>query len=202
MVRKGAIERGGMLDNERERRRYFELREGEPDAVISIGDTKDKGTDYAFMRIAVKYGEDYYIEGCVCDNSAPEIVEPRIVSALLQYNVQLSRFESNSAGGRIAEKVQEEVKKRGGRTHITTKFTTANKETKIIVNSPFCKEHFLFNENKLRDDKEYKKMFKFRCSYTMAGKNKHDDVPDGMAMLAEYVQSLGANKITVCKRLF
>lgn len=98
--------------------------------------------------------------------------------------------------------MEAEVKKRGGRTHITTKFTTANKETKIIVNSPFCKEHFLFNENKLRDDKEYKKMFSFLCSYTMAGKNKHDDVPDGMAMLAEYVQSLGANKITVCKRLF
>lgn len=196
------IEREGLLYSEGEMRRYFELPEGEPDAVISICDTKDKGTDYAFMPIAFKYGEDYYIEGCVCDNSAPEIVEPRIVSALLQYNVQLSRFESNSAGGRIAEKVQEEVKKRGGRTHITTKFTTANKETKIIVNSPFCKEHFLFNENKLRDDKEYKKMFSFLCSYTMAGKNKHDDVPDGMAMLAEYVQSLGANKITVCKRLF
>ncbi|MBS7307159.1 MAG: hypothetical protein KIG43_03735 [Eubacteriales bacterium] len=35
----------------------------------------------------------------------------------------------------MAEKIQEGVKKKGGITHITTKFTTANKETKIIVNS-------------------------------------------------------------------
>ena len=35
----------------------------------------------------------------------------------------------------MAEKIQEDVKKKGGITHITTKFTTANKETKIIVNS-------------------------------------------------------------------
>lgn len=41
----------------------------------------------------------------------------------------MCRFESNSAGGRVAEKVQNEVKKRGGITRITTKFTTANKET-------------------------------------------------------------------------
>jgi len=47
----------------------------------------------------------------------------------------MCRFESNSAGGRVAEKVQEEVKAKGGITHITTKYTTQNKETKIIVNS-------------------------------------------------------------------
>lgn len=27
------------------------------------------------------------------------------------------------------------------------------------------------------------------CGYTMAGKNKHDDVPDAFAMLSEYAQS-------------
>ena len=40
------------------------------------------------------------------------------------------------------------------------------------------------------------------CSYTVAGKNKHDDVPDGMAMLSEFAQSFNRNKVEVFARYF
>ena len=196
------IEREGLLYHEDELRRYFELPEGEPDAILSVCDTKDKGTDYCAMPIAYQYGQDFYIEHIVCDNSNPEIVETRLVMALLQHKVQMSRFESNSAGGRVAQKVQENVKAKGGRTKITTKYTTSNKETKIIVNSPFVKEHCLFKDNSVIKDKEYKKALNFLCSYTMAGKNKNDDIPDAFAQLSEFIQSLEGNKIEVFKRPF
>lgn len=196
------IEREGLLYHEDELRRYFELPDGEPDAILSVCDTKDRGTDYCVKPIAYKYGNDYYIEDIICDNSNPEIVETRLVMALLRHKVQMSRFESNSAGGRVAQKVQEEVKAKGGHTKITTKYTTANKETKIIVNSPFVKEHFLFKDNSVIKDKEYKKALNFLCSYTMAGKNKNDDVPDAFAQLSEFIQSLEGNRIEVFKRPF
>ena len=197
------IEREGLLYYEDELRRYFELPDGEPDAILSVCDTKDKGSDYCCMPIAYQYGNDFYIECIICDNSNPEVVETRLVMALLEHKVQMSRFESNSAGGRIAQKVQEEVKAKGGRTKITTKFTTANKETKIIVNSPFVKEHCLFKDNSvLGKDKDYRKAMNFITSYTMAGKNKHDDVVDALAQLSEYIQSLEGNKVTVFKRPF
>ena len=197
------IEREGLLYAESELRRYFELPDREPDGIISICDTKDKGKDYAFMPVAYIYGKDYYIEDCICDNSLPNIVEPRIVSCLLKNNVQMARFESNNAGGRIAKDIQEIVKKAGGATKITTKFTTSNKETKIILHSAFAKEHFLFKDNSLYKKKDdYGKMIDFLCSYTVTGKNKHDDVPDGMAMLAEYAQSLVGNKVEVFQRPF
>ena len=197
------IEREGQLYNEDELRRYFDLPVGQPDTILSICDTKDKGKDYAFMPVAFQYGQDFYIEFMLCDNSSPEIVEARLVTELIRYKVKMSRFESNSAGGKVAEKVQKEVKERGGITHITTKYTTANKETKIIVNSPWVKEHCLFKDNSIiKHDKEYRKALNFLCGYTMAGDNKHDDVPDGMAMLAEFVQSLEGNKVEVFKRLF
>ena len=65
------------------------------------------------------------------------------------------------------------------------------------------KEHCLFKDNSIiKHDKEYRKALNFLCGYTMAGDNKHDDVPDGMAMLAEFVQSLEGNKVEVFKRLF
>ena len=73
-------------------------------------------------------------------------MDARLAEILVRDKVNQCRFESNSAGRRVAEKIQEEVKKRGGITHITTKFTTANKETKIIVNSAWVKEHCLFKD--------------------------------------------------------
>jgi hypothetical protein len=43
-------------------------------------------------------------------------------------------------------------------------------------------------------------MMDMLCSYTMMGKNKHDDVPDGMAMLSEFAQSFHRQKVTVFER--
>ena len=195
------IERDGLLYQADELRRYFELPEGDPDAIIGICDTKDKGTDYAFLPVAYVYGQNYYIDDCICDNGLPEIVDARLADILVRHKVKQCRFESNSAGGRVAEKVQQLVKDRGGITHITTKYTTANKETKIIVNSAWVKEHCLFkDETMYKRNSEYGKFINMLCSYTMAGKNKNDDTADGMAMLAEYAQSLCANQVTVFQR--
>lgn len=195
------IEREGLLYNEDELRRYFELPSDSPDAVISVCDTKDKGADYCVMPIAYQYGNDFYIEEIICDNSNPEIVETRLVEVLLRHKVKLSRFESNSAGGKIAEKVQKEVKSRGGITRITTKYSTANKATRIIVDSPFVKEHFLFKDNSvIKSNKEYKRAIGMLCSYTMAGRNAHDDVPDAFSMLSDFIQSFESQTVRVIQR--
>lgn len=197
------IEREGQLYNADELRRYFELPDRSPDAILSVCDTKDRGTDYCFMPVVYQYGQDFYLDDCVLDNGAPELVEAQLVSCLLRNKVQMSRFESNSAGGKIAEKVQKEVKEKGGITKITTKYTTANKETKIIVNSPWVKEHVLFKDDSvIKKDKVYRKMLGFLCGYTMAGRNKNDDVPDGMAQLAEFIQSFEMAKVEVFRRPF
>ena len=197
------IEREGLLYSEDELRRYFELPDGKPDAILSVCDTKDRGNDYCVMPIVYQYGMDFYVVDCVCDNSNPEIVEARLVSKLLEHNVQMSRFESNSAGGKIAQIVQKEVKERGGITKITTKFTVSNKETRIIVNSPFCKEHFLFKDRSvIGGNMDYKRMLDQLCSYTMVGRNKHDDTCDAFSLLVEFIQSLEANVVKVIKRPF
>lgn len=195
------IEREGQLYSEEELRRYFELPDGQPDAIISVCDTKDKGKDYCVMPICYVYGNDYYIEDIVCDNGKPNIVEERLVQKLLDHNVGMSRFESNSAGGKIAEKVQKEVKEKGGNTRITTKYTTANKETKIVVESGWVKEHCLFKDaSVISKDKEYRRAMSFLTGYTMMGKNEHDDVPDAMAMLSQFSQNLAGASTRVIKR--
>lgn len=197
------IEREGLVYRPDELRRFFELPQEEPDAIIGVCDTKDKGNDYAFLPVGYVYGQDYYIADCVCDNGLPDTVDARLTDILVRDKVKACRFESNSAGRRVAEKIQGEVKRLGGVTNITTKFTTANKETKIIVNSAWVKEHCLFlDESKYKRNTDYGRMMDMLCSYTVAGKNKHDDVPDGMAMFAEYAQSLNGGSVEVFARPF
>lgn len=195
--------REGLLYPEECLRRYYELPLGDPDAVIGICDTKDTGTDYAFLPVAYIYGKDVYIDDCVCDNSLPEVTDVRCAEILVRKSVEMCRFESNSAGGRIADKVNDLVKESGHRCHITKKFTTANKLTKIIQNSSYVKEHFLFRDRSAcRGMTDYNKMLKLLTQFTIDGKNKNDDVPDGLAMMVEYIDSLLGVKADVVTPFF
>lgn len=193
------IEREGILYSKDELRRYFELPNEEADAVIAVCDTKDKGTDFCVMPIAYKYGDNYYIEDFICDDNNPEIVDARLVEKLFRHKVTGARFESNSAGGRTAKEVQRLLKEKGGKTNITTKYTTANKETKIILASGYVKEHFIFKDDSVAS-KEYTKAMNFLCSYNQKGKNKHDDVPDAISMLVDYIDSFSTSKVEIFKR--
>lgn len=195
------IEREGLLYSADELQRYFELPDREPDAILCVCDTKDRGKDFCSMPIAYQYGDKYFIEDVVYDNSNPDIVEPRLAQKCLKHKVHMGQFESNSAGGRIAQSVQEMIRKEGGRTKLTTKYTTQNKETKIISASPFVLEHFVFKDDSVAD-KEYKKFIGAVCSYSMAAKNKNDDAVDSLAMMADYVQTFSTQKVTVFARPF
>ena len=196
------IEREGRLYHPDELRRYFTLPDREPDAILAACDTKDKGKDYCVLPVGYRYGNDIYIEEVVCDNGKPEIVDVRLAETLLRHKVHMARFESNAAGGRVAQIVQEKIKAKGGRTAITTKFSSANKETRIIMASPYVKEHFLFKDDSVITDQDYRRFMNMLCTYSMAGKNTHDDAPDGIGMLADYIQSLSGGGVEVFQRPF
>ena len=182
--------REGLLYPEESLRRYYELPEGDPDAVVGVCDTKNEGKDYMVLPVAYIYGKDVYIDDAVCDNALPEVVNAKCADILVRKRVQMCRFESNNAGGMIADKVNEMVKARGHNCHVTKKYTTSNKLTKIIQHSSYVKEHFLFRDRSAyKGMTDYGKMMKMLTQFTIDGKNKNDDVPDAVAMLAQYVES-------------
>ena len=181
------IEREGLLYHDEDFERYYELPTKEPDAILGICDTKDRGTDFCFLPIFYQYGDKYYWEDCAYDNGAIEIVDELCASVIIKHNPHSVQFESNSAGGRTADAINEKIKGKC-RTRITKKFTTQNKETKIIVNSGWVKEHVLIKDkSKYTPKSPYGKAVAALMSYTVAGKNPTDDVSDGMGMFAEYV---------------
>lgn len=197
------IEREGQLYDPEELRRYSSLPDRDPDAVVAVVDTKEQGIDYAVAPIAYQYGNDFYIEDFLCDNGKVEVIIPRLAQKLFDHKVNVCRIESNRGGALFTQDVEKKLTELGGMTHITTKYTTTNKETRIEVNSGWVKKHCLFkHESCYEQDKEYKTAMNLLCSYSMMGKNKYDDVPDAMSMLTDFVNGFAGNRVSIIKRRF
>lgn len=197
------IEREGLVFPEDELNRYYELPRQEPDAILGVCDTAEGGGDSVCLPVGYVYGNEVYIEDVVFNNSLPDVTKPLCVNILLKHKVQQCRFESNNAGGGFADDIEEEIKKRGGITHITKKRTTSNKLTRIIVNSDYVKKNFYFKDkSRYEPNSEYGRYMRELTSFTHAGKNSHDDAPDGTVMLVEFLQSLNMSKVEVFKRPF
>ena len=196
------IEREGILYHPTELQRYLGgLPDREPDSILAICDTKDTGTDYNFLGVFYQYGDRYYLEDLVFKNIDPGTLDELNSDMLVKHHVQQAQFESNKEGSRTANEVERLLREKGGRCHITKKYTTQNKETKIIVNSSWVKEHVIFKDiTEYEPKSDYGVMMSFLCSYTQLGKNKHDDAPDALAMFAQFVDALLGGEGQVMKR--
>lgn len=196
------IEREGLLYTDEELRRFITLPITEPDAVWGICDTKNKGTDFLFLPCMLQYGNDFYLTDCICDdNSNYGIQYERTSDLIVNTGMQQCQFESNNGGDRVALEVSKLVEQKGGHCNITTKYTESNKETKIIVNADWVKKHVLFKaRTEYQPKSDYGKMMGFLLSYSVRGKNPHDDVPDGLASFALFVQNLIGATVTTYSR--
>jgi predicted phage terminase large subunit-like protein len=150
-----------------------------------------------------QYGEDFYLDAIICDNSKVEVVQERVAQILVSRKVKMCRIESNRGGTIFAQNVEKRVKEMGGMTSITTRWTQSNKETRIQTNSGMVKSHVLFKDESLyAQDREYRDAMLQLTTYSMMGKNKHDDVPDALAMFVDWMLSSTNNIVTVMKRPF
>lgn len=192
LYRNQPIEREGLLYHCDELRRYASLPNREPDAIMGICDTKEKGTDYMFLPVFYQYDSDYYLVDCICNNSSDYGFQyNEIVRIICKHHMQQLEFESNMGGSRIAFEIDKRIKEKKERCNITTKPTESNKETKIIVNADWVKQHVLFRDQDHYLPKDnYGTMVNLLCSYSVMAKSKQlDDVPDGLAMFALYVEN-------------
>lgn len=167
---------------------YKLIPDRDPDGIWAVCDTKDKGTDYEAMPFAYQYGEEFYIVSVIFDdNTDYDALDQKTADEIIAHNPHKVRFESNQAGGRIAHNIENLIRGKA-RTQIETKYTETNKETKILANSAWIIKYCYFLAPCLYRPKEDYGLFMGNlCTYTTRGKVMHDDAPDVMAMLAEYV---------------
>lgn len=183
--------------------RYLTLPEGEPEAVMAVADTKDHGEDFCVVPVAKRWGGRWYITDVICDNGNPDALRARVAALLERERVQQCRFESNSAGGAFAKDVSAILSEHEALCSVTTKFTSSNKETRIIASSPWVLNNCLFRDPSLYSaGTDYDRFMSQMVSYTLEGKVPHDDAPDAMAMLADLLSKRARPQAKAMRRPF
>lgn len=198
------FEAKGLMFPEDQLNRYFELPpDRDPDAVVAVCDTADKGADSVCMPVAYIYGEDVFIEDVVFDDSPPNVTKPLCAKKLIEHKVPVATFESNNAGEYFGRDVEQIVKEQGGRISIRLKRTLSNKHTRIEFASDGIIKHFFFKDKSMyRATDQYGMFMKELVTYTRTGKVLHDDAPDGLSLLENEIRNLVGTKAQVFTRPF
>ena len=182
---------------------YTIIPDREADAIWAVCDTKDKGTDFESLPIAYQYGDKFFIPDVVFDDTTDyDILDRKTADILIKHNPHKIRFESNNVGNRVAHNIQKIISGKC-RADIETRPTQANKETKILVNSDYISKHFYFlHPSQYKPKSDYGLFMANVTTYTTRAKVAHDDGPDSLAMMAEYVQNPLCGKATAMRNPF
>lgn len=195
------IEREGILYQKEDLKYYFTLPDSKPDTIIAVADSKNLGKDYVASPAAFVYGDDIYIEDIVYDNRLPDITKERLAEMFVKNKVVRADIELNNGGNYYAEDVDKLVKAKFGKTSFRIFFSANNKQVKIITYSDFVKKRFIFKDpSTYHPNSDYAKFMKDLFKWTQTGKNKNDDAPDVLAMLAQLVQDLEGLSVRVLDR--
>jgi predicted phage terminase large subunit-like protein len=197
------IEREGLLFPEDELNYYNGvLPEGGLVAKYATCDVAWGGGDSLSMPIAYEYEDgSVYIVDVVFNKGDKTITRPIVVGKLKRHLPHRVQFEANNGGDEYCDAVDAELRKANIRLHLTHKKapSTSSKLSRIIQASPDIKK-FIFLDKKHRS-KEYAAFMKELTSFIQTGKNKHDDAPDSLAMLATMI-GRRYGKVTAIKRPF
>jgi ribosomal protein S6 len=194
LYKQDPIEREGLLFPEDKIQRYTELPTTRIKRITGQADCKAKGTDFFVLPCLVQYEgyEDlYFCTDAICNNSSDyELQYEEATNLIIDNEMQDCEFESNMGGDRVAEEVKKRAESKGWICNITCKATESNKEARIFQCSNWILQHIVFKSTSLYTPKEqYGVMMSYLLSYSVSGKNLHDDVPDVFSNFALKIKS-------------
>ena len=177
------------------------LPDGQPDRVVAVCDTAWGGGDSLSMVFGYVYSDTVYIHDVVFNNGDKTVTRPEVIAKMKMHMPHVTRFEQNNGGDEYADVVDSELRKDGVRLNITSKRapTTQSKLSRIIMFAPEIKK-FVFIDEKNRTP-EYRAFMNELTMFVQTGKNPHDDAPDSLAMLVDFMSG-GVARITAVRRPF
>lgn len=178
------------------------LPDGEPDNICFVCDVAWGGGDNLSMPIAYVYGGDVYIHDVVFDKRDKTITKPRVVGKILQHKCRMGRFEANNGGDEYCDDVNRMLKaERGYSINLSHKKAPTNmaKMSRIEQHAPEIRQFYFLSSE--RRDEDYRRFMNELESFSFTTKNLHDDAPDSLAMLVDYMGT-GIKSVTVARRPF
>lgn len=149
-------------------------------------DPANEGGDDLAAPIGFLIKDKIYIHDIIYNNFGTDINEPLIIQTALKYKVNSIEVEANSAWYLFSNNIFRKLDELRSRIDCRTIRNTTNKHTRIISQSAFIKNNFIFRSD-WQHIPDYKKFMTVLTSY-MKNKdgNKKDDAPDAATGLATY----------------
>ena len=184
--------------------RYYNgvLPDGEPDNIVFVNDVAWGGGDSLSMPVGYVYGSDVYIHDWVFDRRDKSVTKPRVVAKILQHKIKMGRTEANNGGEEYSDDVHRILKSEHGYSiNMSHQKAPTNmaKLTRIEQHAPNIRQ-FYFRSDSCRDD-DYRKAMNELTSFSFTTKNLHDDSPDSLAMMVDYLAN-GIKSVSVMRRPF
>lgn len=148
-------------------------------------DVADTGTDYFCAVSTLNTGGFAYVLDVLFTQKSIEYTEIALAKMLTQLNVNVCHIESNSGGRGFALNVSKIVRSMGNTTTIVKPFyQSKNKDTRILLNSSAVTNCVIMPHDwKIK----YKDFARQILTFKRDGKNVHDDAPDVLTGIVEYL---------------
>lgn len=199
------IERDGAVFNPEHMRFYNGvLPEEEPYRICAACDVALGGEDFLAFAVAYMYEDgSIYIDDVVFDNSEKKVTKPKVANMIIDNDVGSAFFEANQGGEGYKDEIEELLKKKGRKINLRSEYAPTNmRKTQRIWDKAGSIREFYFRDVGCRSH-EYRKFMTNLYSFTVTGKNKHEDAADCLASLAYFIEgNWSMAKIEVPKNPF
>lgn len=199
------IERDGAVFNPEHMRFYNGvLPEEEPYRICAACDVALGGEDFLAFAVAYMYEDgSIYIDDVVFDNSEKKITKPKVANMIIDNDVGSAFFEANQGGEGYKDEIEELLKKKGRKINLRSEYAPTNmRKAQRIWDKAGSIREFYFRDVGCRSQ-EYRKFMTNLYSFTVTGKNKHEDAADCLASLAYFIEgNWSMSKIEVPKNPF
>lgn len=169
--------------------RYFngELPEGYRSAFIAC-DPAWGGGDYLAAPVCIQIEDTVFVPEVIYSNEDKRTTLPLLAETIKKWGISKIQIEANKMTAGFADELNEILRKRGIKCVVLTKAapTNVSKEQRIFDKAPEIRESFVFLTAEKRD-KPYQAFMDNVFTFTINGRNKHDDAPDSLAMAAGMV---------------
>lgn len=162
---------------------------------VGVIDPADEGGDDLSFPLGYLVGNKIYIPEVIYNNDGTDINEPASVELICSRKLNYVAIEGNSAWKLFAKNVRIKVQDQPplGRGYEDCQIriikNTTHKHSRIWAESAFIKNHMIFRAD-YRNHPQYYRFIKNLLDYNKSqegqSKNKHDDAPDSLAILAAY----------------
>lgn len=156
------------------------------EGCVGYIDVADQGADYTALAICAIVKNEMFIVDYLFTRENTDVTLPLCAEKLNRWGVSYVRVESNSMGAMFSRQLQTLLTS----TRVLQVSNTTNKQTRIIMNSVFIMQKFIFVRY---NDPQTLQFIANTLSYSKEGKNKNDDAPDCLAGLSIFVQSMFKN---------